>query len=78
MTSKETPGGVPTLVGTEPGEEVIIRIISWWTMGESNSRTSGANRVHYHYANGPNGELRNWNFELSGEDRQHVKQPQHT
>ena len=22
-------------------------------MGESNSRTSDANRVHYHYANGP-------------------------
>lgn len=25
----------------------------WWTMGESNSRLSDANRLHCHYANGP-------------------------
>jgi hypothetical protein len=27
--------------------------ISQWTMGESNSRLPDANRMHCHYANGP-------------------------
>ncbi len=26
---------------------------TWWTVGESDSRLSDANRLHYHYANGP-------------------------
>ena len=27
--------------------------IFWWTVGESDSRLPDANRLHYHYANGP-------------------------
>ena len=41
-------------------------------MGESNSRTSDANRVHYHYANGPKIQI----FRLES-GRQFAKQPQH-
>ena len=37
----------------QTGRTASPRYISWWTMGESNSRTPDANRVHCHCANGP-------------------------
>ena len=33
--------------------EVVIDKVWRWTMGESNSRSSNANAVYYHYTNGP-------------------------
>ena len=30
-----------------------LKSLLWWTVGESDSRLSDANRLHYHYANGP-------------------------
>ena len=37
----------------QTGRTASPRYISRWTMGESNSRLPDANRMHYHYANGP-------------------------
>ncbi len=41
------------LAWLEPMLEKFLSVLYWWTMGELNSRPPDANRVHYHYANGP-------------------------
>ena len=59
------------------GEGAAAENALWWTMGESNSRTSDANRVHYHYANGPSFKKSLFlGIGLYSAAGKHIKQPQ--